>query len=98
LARGIFASQIVAGAAPAHVGLDEGEIDAITIFDGYVHERIEKRLGEEVGLETQVDELGVLGVVIVLLGFDARIGHVIDFDFEAHFAGGGLDELSNFEN
>ena len=32
------------------------------------------------GLEAQVDQLGVLGVVVVVFGFDARVGQVADLD------------------
>ena len=41
-------------------------------------------------LQAQVNQLGVLGVVIVVFGFDARIGQVADFHGQVNFLGGGL--------
>src|ERR1700722_17767248 len=49
-------------------------------------------------LQAQVDELGVLRIVVVFLGFDARIGNVRDLDFQSDFYGGFLNEASDFQN
>ena len=52
---------------------------------GDVDQRIEQRIGEEVRLQAQVDQLGMLGVVVMLFGFHARIGQMIDLDLQAQF-------------
>src|SRR5262249_52070568 len=51
-----------------------------------------------VRFETQVDELGVLGLVVVLLGLHARIRYVVDFDRKAHFLRRPLDKMSQVHN
>src|ERR1700733_255495 len=49
-------------------------------------------------LQTQVDQLRVLGVVIMRFGLDAGIGQVVDFDLEAHVLAGGLHFVREIEN
>src|SRR5262249_24382501 len=45
-----------------------------------------------------VDQLGVLRVVIVLLGFDARIGNVIDLDVQPEFSASRFNHLSQMKD
>src|SRR3984957_8222682 len=49
-------------------------------------------------LQTQVDQLRMLGVVIMRFGLDAGIGQVVDFDLQAHFLAGGLHFVREIEN
>src|SRR6202521_1485287 len=48
--------------------------------------------------QAKVDELRVLGVVIVLLGFNTRIRNVIDLDRHAKFLCGGFHHAGQIQN
>src|ERR1700688_978744 len=49
-------------------------------------------------VEAEVNELGVLGVVIMIFGFDARVGEVADLDGQVDFFGGGLDDSGDIHD
>src|SRR5258708_22002490 len=51
-----------------------------------------------VWLQAEVDQLRMLCVVIVLFGFDARIGNVIDLDGHAKFFRRGFHRARKIEN
>ena len=59
-------------------GMKQRSIDAILIPDRDVHERIEQRIGEKMRLQSEVDQLGVFGVVVMLFGFNARLRQMLD--------------------
>ena len=51
-----------------------------------------------VRLQTQIDQLGVLGVVVVRFGLDTRIRQVVNFDLQPHFLAGRLDLVGEIQN
>ena len=46
-------------------------------LQGKVEEGVNEVVIEQVWLQAQVDQLGALGVVVVLLGLHARVGHAL---------------------
>ncbi len=57
--------------------IGENQQQGAADLDGEVEEGVDEIVGEEVGLQAQVDQLGALGVVVVLLCLHARVGHVL---------------------
>src|ERR1019366_9799938 len=68
--------------APVDARQEERFVNALAVAYGDVHQRIEQRFGKQVRLEPEDGQLGVLGIVIVLFGLDARVRQVLDFDLE----------------
>jgi hypothetical protein len=73
-------------------------IHAIAVLHCDIYERIKQGIGEQVRLQPQIDQLGVLRVVVMLLGFDTRVGQVIDFHIEAQVFPGNLNFLRQIEH
>src|SRR5579884_2204284 len=48
-------------------------------------------------LEPEIDQLGMLSVVVVLFGLDARIGKTLDFDIQSELGACGLHQFSKFQ-
>ncbi len=51
----------------SHLRHEERSVDPVLIPDGDIHQRIEQRVGEIMRLQAEIDQLGVFGVVIMLL-------------------------------
>src|SRR5580692_7629914 len=49
-------------------------------------------------LQTEIEELGMLGVVIMLFCFDARVGKVVNLDFHAQIFSRFLHFLRDIED
>src|SRR6266850_3773916 len=49
-------------------------------------------------LEAEVQELGVFRVVVMLLGFHARVGNMIDLNGNPRFLCGSFDEMSEIQD
>jgi hypothetical protein len=89
--RGRARFPAVGGVSPIHLRNELRRIDAIAVADSDVDEGVQQGIGEEVWFEAEIDQLGMLGVVIMLLAFDARIGQMMNLGFETEFAAGVLD-------
>src|SRR5579864_885024 len=61
----------------------------MAVFQGDVHERVQQRVRQQMRLQAKVDQFGVLCVVVVILGFDARVLQVINLHGQAEFFAGG---------
>jgi hypothetical protein len=67
---------------PIHLRHHLRAVDAIAIPESDVHQRVEQRIGKQMRLQPQLNQLGMFRVVIVFLGLHARVGDVIHSDFE----------------
>ena len=65
---------------PVDLGQHQREVHVVLIANSDVHKLIEQGIGKIVRLEPQIDQLRMLGIVVVLLGFDTGIGNVVDFN------------------
>jgi hypothetical protein len=73
-------------------------VDPAGITNGDIQQGVQQRFREQMWLQTEFHQFGMAGVVIVLFGFDARIGQMADFDVEVHFPAGGLHQVSQFQH
>ena len=62
---------------------NEVGVDSLALLRDLQEHRVDQLIVEQTGLEPEVEELRVLGVVVVLFLLDARVGQVIDRDLEA---------------
>ena len=77
-------SVIVAGIPPVHLRQEQRRVDAVAILASRCSSANPAASRRGSAAQAQVDQLRVLGVVVVLFGFDARIGQVVDLDLQAH--------------
>lgn len=70
-----------------------GGVDSVLILDREVEERIEEGVGEQVGDEAELDELGVLRVVVVFFGFHPGVRDRHGSNVEPELRSGSRDEL-----
>src|SRR4051812_23899223 len=66
-------------------------------FDGSEH-RTDELLTQVMRLEPKLPQLGVRGVVVVLLLLDARVLDVLELDLVAELGSGALRELRQLED
>lgn len=64
----------------------------------HLHDRVDERVAEVVGLEPEVDEFLVFGVVVVAFLFDARVLEVLYLGSDAVSSSGVFDELGQLEH
>ncbi len=74
---------IVGRVSPVHVRQEDRLIDAIAVLQRDADHRIQQRIGQQMRLQAQVDQLRVLGVVVMRFRLDARIGQVLDLSLQA---------------
>src|SRR5437762_2392935 len=70
--------------APADLGEDLSVINAILISERKIQQGIQQGVRKIMRLESQIEELRVLGVVVVLLELHAGVWQVLDFYLQAH--------------
>src|SRR5208282_953594 len=63
-----------------------------------VENRIDQHVRQQARLEPQVDELGVLGVVVVDFGLDARVRDMLDLDAAALVLRRSLDQVGELRD
>src|SRR2546427_3584076 len=73
----------VAAQAPVHPGREEVGADSPSVVLDEPDHAVDEGVGQLVGHQTQVQQLLVLGVVVVPLFFRARAGDVLDLGLEA---------------
>ena len=81
-----------------HALEDHVAVDLVPMAVDRVEHRVDELLGEVVRLEAELEELRVLGVVVVLLGFLARVRDALDDDLAAEVRGGVADALGELED
>ena len=80
---------------------DHVDVDALTVPRNDLEHRLDQRLGEKYRRQPKREQLGVRGVVVVLLQFDPGIRDMVDLDLHAELAAGVanlLGQLSDIEN
>src|SRR5262245_48620316 len=76
--------------APPHARQDALGHDALTVGVDAVEHPGDDLVGHEVGLQSEIEQAVMGGIVIVLLELLARIGDALDLDRQAHLAGDAL--------
>lgn len=59
---------------PRNAGHDLGSVNPVLVMDSEVKQGIEQGVREQVGLQAQLNQLRVLGIVVVLLGLHPWVG------------------------
>src|SRR5579885_2950237 len=96
--RDAAVADLVARIAPIHERLDPVKQHAMLVLVDLVEDRVDQRFRQEMRLEAKVNELGVLGVVVVGFGLDPRVGNMADFDLDALVFARLLDQFGEFGN
>src|SRR6202043_3548799 len=81
----LLAAELIAGTPPVHPRLNEGSIDPIPIFQSNIQERVKQRMRKKMGLQTEIEKLGMLRIVVMFLRLHPRIRQMIDLDRYAQF-------------
>src|SRR5215218_8801709 len=79
------------GRVPARSRVDRGLDRPSLVPLDHVDHRLDQLLAQQGGLETEVEQLRVLGVVVVLLLLDPRVLVVLDLHRVAEVLAGRLD-------
>src|SRR5580704_127124 len=74
---------VIARLAPVHLRQHERGVRPVAVLDRDVHQRVQQGIRKQMRLQAQIDQLGVLCVVVVLLGFHAWILQVVDLNVQA---------------
>src|SRR5580693_1924898 len=88
----------VARIAPLHLGHKQRGVYPILVAQGDVHERVEQRIRQVVRTQTEVNQLRMPGVVVVLLRFNTRPGNVLDGGADAERLSCSLHHLRELKN
>ena len=83
---------------PAHVLDERRRIDPIAMVGDLHQHRVDQLLVQQPRLKPEVEQLGVLGVVVVLFHFLARVRPVLDGDVPAEVLAGLLHPLGQLEH
>jgi hypothetical protein len=75
---------LVSGVAPIHLWCEQRRIDAILISQGDIDEGADEGIREQVWLQAEVHQTGMLRIVVMGFCFDARIRNVVDLYMQAH--------------
>src|SRR4029077_2133807 len=78
---------------PARLRIDRALDHAALVALDRVDHRLDQLLAQQGRLEAEVEQLGVLGVVVVLFLLDPRVVVVLDLDGVAEVFGRVLDEV-----
>src|SRR5580704_9318605 len=74
---------VIARLAPVHLRQHQRGVRPVAVLDRDVHQRVQQGIRKQMRLQAQIDQLGVLCVVVVLLGFHAWILQVVDLNVQA---------------
>src|SRR3954452_24266172 len=86
------------GGAPPRRRHDVVGDHAVAVLRDLVEHRLHQRLRQQVRLQPEVEELGVLRVVVVLLLLEPRVVDVLDRDLEPVGLAGALDRLGELHD
>jgi hypothetical protein len=79
--------------APVDARHDHVPVDAVVVLDGDVHQRVQEAVAQVVRLQAEVKQLGVRGVVVVVVLLDARVLDVLQARLDAQLGRGVYDQL-----
>ena len=71
-------------------------VDSIGMMTHQIEHGGQAVVGQEMGFQTEFEQARMVGIVVVILGLDARIGQVLDFDVQAERAAHALDAIGQF--